>query len=95
MTLQEFIMGIIAGGLSYPVARFLFAEVVPPDLSPRAKRIVVYLLSLALAVMALAAGSVFGYVALTPDTVFTAFVTAFSTSQALHAWLELGPGTSK
>ena len=91
MSLEEFVVGILAGGLSYPAARFIFQEVVPGDLSPQAKRLVAYLVSFALAVVALFAGQYFGYVALEPDTIFTAFVTAFSTSQALHMWLELGP----
>lgn len=90
MSLQEFILGILAGGLSYPVARFIFQEVVPSGLSSQAKRMIAYLVSFALAVVALFAGQFFGYVTLEPDTIFTAFVTAFSTSQALHMWLELG-----
>lgn len=91
MSLEEFIIGILAGSLSYPVARFVFQEAVPSYLSARTKRLIAYAVSFALAVVALAAGQYFGYVQIEPDTVFTAFVTAFSTSQALHMWLELGP----
>lgn len=90
MTLQEFIAGIIAGGMSYPVAKFLFQEVVPSHLSSRVKRLIAYAVSFLLAIVALVVGQVFGYLTFTPDTVFTAFVTAFTTSQALHMWLELG-----
>lgn len=91
MTLEEFILGILAGSLSYPAARFLFAEFAPGDISSRAKRGWAYVVSFVLALAALGAGWALGYVEITPDTVFTAFATAFGTSQALHGWLELGP----
>jgi MFS family permease len=91
MTLEEFILGILAGSLSYPVARYLYAEFAPTDISRRTKRLGAYGVSFALALAALAGGHVFGYVEITPDTVFMAFATAFGTSQALHGWLELGP----
>lgn len=90
MTLQEFIAGMLSGVITYPAAQYLFAQFVPGDLTARVKRIVVFVICGVLTLGALAAGSWFGYVEMTPDTVFGALFTAFTTSQLMHTWLGLG-----
>ena len=89
MGLEEFITGILAGSASYPVARFLFSELVPATTNAKAKRLLSYIVSFALAVVALSIGSYLGYADVSPETTFTAFVTAFSTATALHGVFEL------
>jgi hypothetical protein len=87
------IIGVGGGGLSYVVAKFLFSEFIPLDWTPQMKRLAAYVISALLGVAALAAGSYFGYVEVTPDTAFVAATTAFATSQALHGLIDLGKGT--
>lgn len=90
MTLQEFIAGLLSGVITYPAAQYLFSQFVPGDLTPRVKRIVVFAICGVLTLGALGAGSYFGYTTITPDTVFAALFTAFTTSQMMHTWLGLG-----
>lgn len=90
-TLADFLIAIISGALTYPAARFVFGEIAANGiiLSPRAKRLFAYLISFALVLAALAIASFFGYVQISPDVVFVAFVAAFATSQALHGYFDL------
>lgn len=91
MTLQDFIAGMLSGVLTYPAAQWLFAQFVPGDLTARVKRIIVFVICAVLTLGALGLGRLFGFTAITPDTVFAALFTAFTTSQAMHTWLGLGP----
>lgn len=97
MTLQQFVLGLIGtgvggGAVSYGVARFLFSEYVPVAWSPQMKRLTAMLLSAAIGVAGLALGQSLGYVEITAETIFTAAVTAFTTSQLLHGAFDLGKG---
>lgn len=92
MTLADFLAGIVGGGLSYPVANGLYQFIeqqwgLPP--SPANKRWIAFAISLALAVVALALTQALGYGEVTPDTVFTAIVTAITTGQAIHGAIAL------
>jgi len=93
MTLQDFVLGLVGvggGGLSYAVANYLFAEFVPETWTPQLKRLSVFLITIILGITGLGLGQYLGYVEVTPDTIFVAAVTAFTTSQALHGAFELG-----
>lgn len=93
MTLEEFVAGMLSGVITYPAAQYLFDQFVPGDLTARVKRITVFVICGILTLGALGLGSWLGYTELTPDTMFGALFTAFTTSQALHTWLGLKAGT--
>lgn len=91
MTLQEFLYQILGiggatGALSYPVAWWIFRQI---DLAPATKRWAAYFISFGLAALAWLVVWLFGYADVTPDAVFASMTAAFSTSQVLHAAIEL------
>ena len=86
MTLATFLSGLFGGGLTYPALQWLFGELEANGvlLTSIQKRTLAYAFSLVLSFGALLLASYLGYTPLSNETVFTAFATAFATSQAFH-----------
>ena len=87
MSLATFLSGLFGGVLTYPALQFVFKALEENGmaLSRIQKRATAYAVSFLLSFAALFAASYFGYATVTPDSVFTAFASAFAASQAFHA----------
>lgn len=86
MSLATFLAGLFGGAVTYPALQFVFKELTENgvSLSRVQKRALAYLVSFILSFAGLFAASYFGYAVVTPDSVFTAFASAFAASQAFH-----------
>ena len=86
MSLSTFLSGLFGGGLTYPALQYLFNELESNGVLVSAvhKRLLAYVLSLLLSLGALLVAAYLGYTPLSNETVFTAFATAFTTSQLFH-----------
>lgn len=87
MTLATFLSGLFGGALTYPALQWVFKELEENGavISRVQKRALAYAVSFLLSFLALLGAVYFGYAVLTPDSVFTAFASAFAASQAFHA----------
>ena len=91
ITLREVLLGIVSGSFTYPIAQWVFREMdaFGLKLTRLQKRAASYVVSFAISFAALLLASYLGYMDLTVDSAFSAFVSAFAASQALHGWFDL------
>ena len=82
MNLSDFLGGLVGGGLTFPAANFILDQL--PDTTNRRWRFFIVLaLSFALACGAYGLQIWLGFVAYTPDGLFFAMTTGFTTSQII------------
>lgn len=86
MSLAAFLSGLSGGTLTYAALEWIFKELEASGTvwTSAQKRLAAYSMSLILAIGALLLANALGYAALTNDSLFSAFATAFATSQAWH-----------
>lgn len=87
VTLAGVISGIVSGGLTYIILQKIFKEVEDSEitLTKAQKRLLAYVGSFVVSYGALILGFYLGYMPITPDTVLTAFLSAYAASQAIQA----------
>lgn len=90
-TLQEALLGLFNGTLTYVALEWLLKEIESWGvvLSSKQKRLAAYVLSFLISFGALFAAARLGYAELTPDSLFVAFLAAFGASQAIHGGKDL------
>lgn len=97
LTLEAALSGLIGGTLTYPAAKYIFTEIdswrEDGEYTAKQKRFISLAISFGLSAVALGVAALLGVAAITPETIFTAGVSAFTASQTLHGLLAM-PGTS-